>query len=158
VSTSGTPTPSVPDPLALPWVRVGAYAIVTDPDARILLCRIAPGYPAAGKWTLPGGGVDHGEHPDDAVLRELDEETGLAGTRGPVVSIWSGRIEKPSSRPGPLHWVAIIYRVAAEPAPLRLEVGGSTDDCRWFTLDEAVALPAVEMVSGALAALAAGRL
>ncbi len=67
------------DPPAAPWIRVGAYAIVTDESSRILLCRIAPGYPAAGMWTLPGGGVDHGEHPDDAVLRELREETGLAG-------------------------------------------------------------------------------
>ena len=71
-------------PQAAPWIRVGAYAIVTDATSRILLCRIAPGYPAAGLWTLPGGGVDHGEHPDDAVLRELHEETGLSGTRGPV--------------------------------------------------------------------------
>ncbi|MFO1540230.1 MAG: NUDIX hydrolase [Chloroflexota bacterium] len=157
MSTVGIPSPAVADPPALPGGRSGAYAGVTVPVARILRSRFAPGYPAEGKWTLPGGGVDHGEHPDDAVLRELGEETGLAGTRGPVVSIWSGRIEKPMSRPGPLHWVAIIYRVSAELAPLRLEVGGSTDDCRWFSLDEAAGRPAVDMVAGALAALADGR-
>jgi 8-oxo-dGTP pyrophosphatase MutT (NUDIX family) len=141
------------DPHALPWVRIGAYAIVTDDAGRMLACRIAPGYPAAGKWTLPGGGVDHGEHPDDAVLRELGEETGLTGRRGPVARIWSGRIEKPMSRPGPLHWVAIIYRVEADPGELRLEVGGSTDACEWMTLDALEALPHVDMVEGAIALL-----
>ena len=146
-----------PDPLALPWVRIGAYAIVTDDAGRILLCRIAPGYPAAGKWTLPGGGVDHGEHPDDAVLRELGEETGLTGRRGPVARIWSGRIEKPMSRPGPLHWVAIIYRVDADPGELRLEVGGSTDACEWVALDDAAALDHVDMVAGALELVRAER-
>jgi 8-oxo-dGTP diphosphatase len=138
------------DPQAAPWIRVGAYAIVRDATGRILLCRIASGYPAAGLWTLPGGGVDHGEHPDDAVLRELHEETGLRGSRGPVAAIWSGLIEKPASRPGPLHWIAILYRVTAEPGELRLEVGGSTDAVAWYTLDEAAGLPCVELVDGAL--------
>lgn len=144
------------DPAAQPWVRVGAYAIVTDGQARLLLCRIAPGYPLAGSWTLPGGGVDHGEHPDNAVLRELHEETGLAGTRGPVAGIWSGHIPRPMTRPGPLHWVAILYHVTVEPADLRLEVGGSTDACEWYPLAEVSDLQRTDLVDGALQALGAG--
>jgi 8-oxo-dGTP diphosphatase len=142
-------TPS-PDATAAPWIRVGAYAIVTDGSRRILLCRIAPGYPAEGRWTLPGGGVDHGEHPDAAVLRELREETGLEGTRGPVAAIWSGLIERPASRPGPLHWIAILYRVTVIPAELRLEVDGSTDAVAWYELDAVAGIPHVDLVDGAL--------
>jgi ADP-ribose pyrophosphatase YjhB (NUDIX family) len=123
---------------------------VTDESSRILLCRIASGYPAAGMWTLPGGGVDHGEHPDDAVLRELREETGLTGTSERVVRIWSGLIEKPAVRPGPLHWIAILYRVSARPGELVLEVDGSTETAAWFALDEAADLPHVDLVEGAL--------
>lgn len=134
-------------------MRVGAYAIVTDAAGRLLLCRIAPGYPLEGHWTLPGGGVDHGEHPDDAVLRELLEETGLAGERGPVAGIWSGYIARPMTRPGPLHWVAILYDVSVVPADLRLEVGGSTDACAWFRLDEVRGLARTDLVDGALSAL-----
>jgi ADP-ribose pyrophosphatase YjhB (NUDIX family) len=135
---------------------VGAYAIVTDQEGRLLLCRIAPGFPLEGRWTLPGGGVDHGEHPDDAVIRELQEETGLHGARGPVAGIWSGYVEKPMVRPGPLHWVAILYRVEVPPGDLRIEVGGSTDRCAWYGLEEAGRLERTGLVDGALAALRQG--
>ena len=140
----------VADPLALPWVRIGAYAIITDDAGRILLCRIAAGYPEAGKWTLPGGGVDHGEHPDDAVLREVREETGLTGRLGAVAAVSSGVVPRPVSRPGPLHWVAILYHVETEPGDLSQEVGGSTERCAWVPRAEVAELPRVELVDRAL--------
>jgi 8-oxo-dGTP diphosphatase len=43
-------------------------------DGRILGCRRAPGRPAAGKWELPGGKVEPGEDPRDALRREVSEE------------------------------------------------------------------------------------
>lgn len=148
------PLPSMTTPAtdatAAPWTRVGAYAIVIDGSSRILLCRIAPGYPIEGRWTLPGGGVNHGEHPNAAVLRELREETGLEGTRASVARIWSGLIEKPMIHPGPLHWIAILYRVTAEPRPLRLEQDGSSDQCAWFTPDEVAAIDHVDLVDDAM--------
>ena len=97
--------------------------------------------------------MDFGEHPDDAVLRELHEETGLTGERGAVAGIWSGSIPRPLTRPGPLHWVAILYHVRTEPGDLRLEVGGSTDACRWVDLAEVTALARTDLVDGALQAL-----
>jgi ADP-ribose pyrophosphatase YjhB (NUDIX family) len=154
----------IPDPAALPWVRIGAYAVVTDresgpgvgtPPWRILLVRIAPGYPLEGHWTLPGGGVDFGEHPDAAVLRELREETGLEGERGPILCVVSGTVERPSSRPGPLHWVAILYRVERCRGEARDEPDGSSDRCGWFLPAEARSLPHVDLVDAALDALAA---
>lgn len=134
---------------------MGAYAIVTDAASRILLTHIRSGYPAEGNWTLPGGGVEHGEHPDDAVMRELREETGLTGVRGPVASIWSGLIKKPARRPGPLHWIAILYRVAVRPGELRVEQDGSTDTAAWFRLDEIPGIPHVDLVDGAVEVLTA---
>jgi ADP-ribose pyrophosphatase YjhB (NUDIX family) len=144
---------AAPEPSAQPWTRVGAYAIVTDEQGQLLLCRIAPGYPLEGSWTLPGGGVDHGEHPDHAVLRELHEETGLLGVRGPVAAVWSGTVARPMTRPGPLHWIAILYHVKVEPGDLRLEVGGSTDACEWYPLSMVVELRRTDLVDGALQAL-----
>ena len=56
--------------------RVAAYAVIIRDD-RILLARLAPRISATPLWTLPGGGLDHGEDPRAAVVREVHEETGL---------------------------------------------------------------------------------
>ncbi len=54
----------------------------------ILLARIAPSISENEQWTLPGGGIDFGEHPDAAVVREVHEETGLSCELGRP--IWIG--------------------------------------------------------------------
>ena len=59
--------------------RVGAYALCVDEQDRILLARLSAVEVDVGAWTLPGGGINFGEHPDTAVIRELEEETGLVG-------------------------------------------------------------------------------
>jgi mutator protein MutT len=52
---------------------------VLDRAGRVLLiCRGRA--PSAGEWTLPGGRVEPGETPEEAVVRELREETGIEGT------------------------------------------------------------------------------
>ena len=52
-------------------------------DARVLMVRHVE--ERRDFWTLPGGGVESGETPAQAVLREVAEETRLAGTVGPVL-------------------------------------------------------------------------
>jgi ADP-ribose pyrophosphatase YjhB (NUDIX family) len=52
---------------------LGAFAVIFNPDGRVLLCHRRD----LDLWNLPGGGVESGELPSEAVIREVQEETGL---------------------------------------------------------------------------------
>ena len=139
--------------------RVAAYAVIVR-AGEILLARIAPSISEAEQWTLPGGGIEFGEHPDDAVVREVHEETGLDCELGRP--IWIGSAHRTVDR-GPggedeaseLHSVRIVYDawVAADaPEPRVIEVDGSTVDARWHPLADVLGgrVPTVPMVREAL--------
>ena len=67
-----------------PRIRPAARAVVRVDDDRILHVRFE--FPARTVWATPGGGIEPGESPEDAIRRELEEETGLATPEiGPVV-------------------------------------------------------------------------
>ena len=57
-------------------VLVVAVALL-DPDGRVLLAQRPEGKAMAGLWEFPGGKVEPGERPEDALIRELDEELGI---------------------------------------------------------------------------------
>jgi 8-oxo-dGTP diphosphatase len=140
--------------------RFAAYAIATDPDQRLLLTRIAPGYPGAGCWHLPGGGTDYGEQPGAALIRELLEETGQRGRLLELLGVASHRDAAslgPEGYPIDWHGVRAFYRVeVAKPTPVEVgDVGGSTSEARWVTREELVHIPAdqfTEVTSEALQA------
>jgi 8-oxo-dGTP diphosphatase len=55
---------------------VVACALV-DPDGRVLIARRPEGKAHAGLWEFPGGKVEPGERPEQALVRELREELGV---------------------------------------------------------------------------------
>lgn len=133
--------------------RVAAYALCVEDD-RLLLCRLAPGeWSFVGYWTLPGGGLDFGELPADAALRELHEETGL---RGEIIGLadvvsWSKRWVHPrDGADEAYHAIQVVYRVRVTGGELRDEVNGSTDVARWFPRDELAGIPLVELAQEAV--------
>ena len=142
------------DASALPrWTRVAAYALALNDAGQLLLARVAPGYIAEGLWTLPGGGLDFGEDPADAVVRELAEETGLIGrvvSLAFVDSLTHEAIVEAGKAYGPWHGIRIVYRVDVTGGELRNEVDESTDAAAWFGRDEIVSLQKTELVDIAL--------
>lgn len=138
-----------------PRTRLAAYALCADGEDRILLCRIAPGYPAVGMWTLPGGGVKFGEHPEDATLRELTQETGLQGTIERLLFVHStSGLPRPGFGDQPWHGVRVVYQVSIVGGELRDEADESTDRAAWFPLVDARELPIVDLVQVALSHVA----
>ncbi|HEX6869518.1 MAG TPA: NUDIX hydrolase, partial [Micromonosporaceae bacterium] len=148
---------AVPGPDGLPRAqRFAAYAVATDPRERLLLTRIADGYPGAGQWHLPGGGTDYGEQPGAALIRELAEETGQHGRLLRLLGVASHRDPAclgPEGYPIDWHGVRAFYRVVVDrpTAPLVHDAGGSTADARWFAPEEVAGLPVTEVTSEALA-------
>ena len=125
--------------------RLGGYALCVDAD-RILLSRLSVVELEYGAWTLPGGGVDFGEHPDRTVLRELQEETGLVGEIDQVAGVFSHVYRNsPAADGGDLHFLGVLYWVRIRGGELRDEVDGSTDRAAWFSRRELDDLPLVEI-------------
>jgi 8-oxo-dGTP diphosphatase len=123
-------------------------------DDQVLLSRLAAYLAPTERWTLPGGGIDFGEHPRDAVVREIHEETGLRAQVGEHAWIDSALI---TGAEGERHAVRIVYDgwVGPDaPEPRVLETDGSTVDARWHPLDDVLSggVPVVQLVRDALAA------
>lgn len=64
------------EPTAKRLVLVVACALL-DTDNRVLICQRPEGKSLAGLWEFPGGKVEPGEAPEDALIREMEEEVGI---------------------------------------------------------------------------------
>jgi len=139
----------LPTPEIRQRLRVSAYVICTRDD-EVLLARYVGEVPP--HWTLPGGGVEHGEDPADAALRELTEETGYTGRVVRLLGIHSARWEFPREYGvEDLHALRILYQADIVSGSLRNEVDGTTDMAGWFPLDAVPELVRVGLVDIGLA-------
>ncbi|HKJ12853.1 MAG TPA: NUDIX domain-containing protein [Ornithinimicrobium sp.] len=128
-----------PQAPAYPYQRLAAYALVTE-DVDGLPCVLLTSFTdsRSGHWGLPGGGIDDGEDPVDAVHREVWEETGqlLTDVRPHTVTSghWAGRA--PSGRFENFHAVRLVYRARCPrpQEPVVHDVGGSTEEAAWVPL------------------------
>ena len=106
-----------------PHIAVGAIVIR---DGSMLMVRRGRD-PGRGLWSLPGGRVEKGEYLDEAVTREVLEETGVEVTPSALIGILEVV--------GDPHYVILDYAAAVtgngEPEP-----AGDADEARWVPLEE----------------------
>jgi ADP-ribose pyrophosphatase YjhB (NUDIX family) len=132
--------------------RVGAYGLCVDESGRVLLVQLAGGR-HRGLWTLPGGGIDFGERPVEAVVREVREETGLAVRVGELLDVDTERVVV--ERNGELverNPLRILYRVHVVGGALGAHpTDGTTTAAAWHdrsTLDDKTLTPYSAAVLG----------
>ncbi|MEU2165896.1 NUDIX hydrolase [Streptomyces chengbuensis] len=127
-------------------LRVAAYAVCVR-DGRILLARWVA-RDGTRRWTLPGGGMDHGEDPVGTVVREVAEETGCTAEVTALLGVDSMTTRRPGrfGSGEDFQSLRIVYEAritAGEPRP---ETDGSTDLAAWHPLDSVPALERVSLV------------
>ncbi|MFF2329587.1 MULTISPECIES: NUDIX hydrolase [unclassified Streptomyces] len=119
--------------------RLAAYAVCIE-DGRVLLARHVP--PAGeSNWTLPGGRVEHGEDPFDAVIREVAEETGCTAVVDRLIGVDSRVIPGAEARAGVEHQnVGVFYRVRITGGQLRPEPDGEIAESVWTKISDVAGL------------------
>lgn len=108
-------------------VVTGVLATVTDPQGRVLFVKQRKG-PFGGHWLLPGGGLEPGESAEEAVAREMLEETGLAVREVQFVAVYEMRGEWAG---GPYHLVLLGFKAEAEGEIPPGFNGDNVDGVRW---------------------------
>lgn len=117
--------------------RISAKAIIKDSAGNTLL-----GRGKDGSWELPGGGLEHGEAPKKALIREIAEETGLTveWISEQPVAFWT--IRRESAFPNGLQWfgfVAYEVKVSGEFGP-NPDTNDELEEVRYVSEEEARAL------------------
>lgn len=110
-------------------------ALVPNQDGQLLLVKRAV-EPAKGAWCLPGGFIEIDESIEEAVLRELKEETGIEGEIGKLVDFFSQR--------SPLYSALLIFGYRVTMLGGALQAGDDAEEARFFDLDD---LPPIAFLS-----------
>src|SRR5439155_4973129 len=119
--------------------RIGTYGICRDTGGRILLVRESD-----DRWWLPGGGVEHGEHPFDALRREVREETGLEVE---IRRLRDAVADVVAEGDLAVHTDRLLFDVEPTGGALRAERGEAP---RWVAPDELTTLPLSPATAAAL--------
>ena len=111
------------------WLNpaLAADAAVRRGENVLLIQRKHP--PMKGAWALPGGFVDQGEDPIHAAVRELEEETGLKGTKPRLLMVMGDPARDPRK-----HIVSVVYEIDVSPAQAPM-AGDDAADARFWPIN-----------------------
>lgn len=117
------------------------HALIRDGDRVLLVQRAAP--PLQGHWGLPGGRVELGETVEQALVREVREETGLHV----AVERYLGYIDAiDRDEAGRVRYHYVVHYFTARPAGGDLRAADDAADARWVALSELDDLPLTDAV------------
>jgi len=110
---------------------IGVGGVVLDGD-RVLIVRRGR-EPLKGQWSIPGGAIEVGETREEALAREIREETGLEVDIGPLVAVLD-RIRRDATGRVEYHYVLVDY--ACRPRGGTVRASTDVDRAEWVKLDE----------------------
>ncbi|MBT8037930.1 MAG: (deoxy)nucleoside triphosphate pyrophosphohydrolase [Verrucomicrobiae bacterium] len=105
-------------------------AVIQDERKRLLVCQRPTGKAHAGKWEFPGGKIETGENPEDALRREIFEELGCDADVGGAMATVNHDYPEFS-----IHLMPYLVKIRSG-MPVAIE----HTQIRWFTMDECVSL------------------
>ncbi|MEZ2388868.1 NUDIX hydrolase [bacterium RCC_150] len=126
--------------------RTAAYGVIVRDDAILLAY-----WKQEDKegWTLPGGGLDLGEHPVDGCRREIMEETGYEAEIGAMLGVdigyWPGE-DRLDGSDRDFQAIRLVYEATIVGGELTHEVDGSTTHAAWVPLEKVSGLNRVSLV------------
>jgi 8-oxo-dGTP diphosphatase len=109
--------------------RVGVGAVILDGESVLLARRGRP--PGQGKWSIPGGLVHLGERLEDAVVREIEEESGLHVR----VLGFCGVVDRVVREQDAVRYHYVIIDYVAESVGGRLAAGSDAAEVLWVKMD-----------------------
>ncbi len=110
---------------------VRAYGVLIE-EERVALVRSSNPKHTPPLWWLPGGGIDFGEAPEDTLVREFLEETGLEVHQPQLFGVTSDVRRRDNG--DRIHTVRILFTVERLGGELIHEIHGTTDHAAWFEL------------------------
>ncbi|NEP08795.1 MAG: NUDIX domain-containing protein [Symploca sp. SIO2C1] len=100
---------------------IGAFAIIFDEYGSVLLCHRRD----FDAWNLPGGTVENGELPTEAVIREVKEETGLEVDIERLVGVY-GKTDKDE----------LVFSFICRPIGGHLSATDESSECKYFPIED----------------------
>jgi len=113
-----------------PMVTVDAVVFTYSGDKTKVLLINRGKEPFKGKWALPGGFVNMDEELEDAVVRELEEETGLTGVRLEQMRTFGTVGRDPRGR-----MITIVFMGIAIEKQTGIKAGDDAAQAQWFDIE-----------------------